>query len=74
MTNFNKGKTVNTSNLQPGELIHMDFDFYNVTYIHGFISMLTVVCANTRMLWVLPTASKRAPVHIVCFIMTTLMN
>ena len=74
MTTINKDTTVYTSNLQPGELIHMDFDFYNVTYIRGFTSMLTVVCENTRILWVFPTASKKAHVFIIRFILTTLMN
>ena len=41
---INKGKTVNTSNFQPGELFNMDFVFYNVPYIRAFIFMLTVVC------------------------------
>ena len=74
MTTFPKGTTVDTGNLQPGELIHMEFDFYNVTSIRGFTSMLTVVCANTRILWVLPTASKLAPVRIIRFILTTLLD
>ena len=39
-----------TTNLQPGEPIQMDFDFYNVTYIRGFASMLTVVGENNRMI------------------------
>ena len=36
--------------------------------------MLIVVCPNTRMIWVFPTAPKRAPVRIIRFIPTTLMN
>ena len=44
MTTTNKGTTVDTSNIQPGELIHMDFAFYNVTYIYDFTSMLSVFC------------------------------
>ena len=48
MTTINKGISVDTSNLQLGELVHMDFAFYNVTYIHGFTSILTVVCEKTR--------------------------
>ena len=50
MKNSPKGTTVDTTNLQPGELIHMDFDFYNMTSIRGFTSMLTVVCENNRMI------------------------
>ena len=74
MTTTKKGKTVNTSKLQPGELFHMDFAFYNVNSIRGFTSMLTLVCSKTRMLWVYPTAPKIASVRIIRFILTTIMN
>ena len=69
-----KGTTIHTNNLQPGEIIHMDFDFYNVTPIRGFTSMITVVCAKTLMIWVFHNASKRDPVHIIFFILTTFKN
>ena len=36
--------------------------------------MLKLVCAKTRMLWVLPTAPKRSTVRIIRFILTKLMN
>ena len=36
--------------------------------------MITVVCAKTRIIWVFPTASKRTPVRIIRFILTTLVN
>ena len=52
----------------------MEFAFYNVTSIRGFTSMLTVVFAKTRMLWIFPTASKIEPVLIIRFILTTLLN
>ena len=74
MITFPKVKTVKTSKLQPGELIHTEFDFYNVTTICGLTSMITVVCANTRMLWVLPTVTKKTPFRIIQFILTTLNN
>ena len=45
MTAINMGTTVETSKLQPGEKNHMDFAFYNVTYIRGFTSVLAVFCA-----------------------------
>ena len=74
ITTINKGTTVDTTNLKPGEIILMDFVFYNVTSIHGFTSMITVICAKTIILWVLTTASKISPVQIVRFILTTLNN
>ena len=70
----NKGTTVENSNLQPGDIVHMNSPFYNVTSIRGFTSTPTVVYANTRMLCVFPTAFKIAPVRIIRFILTTLMN
>ena len=74
MKTINKGTTVETINLQPGELIHMDFYFYNVTSIRVFTSMITAVYAKTRMLWVFTNASKIEPVRIVRFTLTTLNN
>ena len=58
MITFPKVKTFDTTDLLSGELIQTDFAFYNVTSIRGFTSMITVVCGNTRMIWVLHTASK----------------
>ena len=36
--------------------------------------MITGICAKHIMLWVLPNARKRSPVHIIRFILTTLNN
>ena len=57
ITNSPKGATVDRSNLKPGELIHIDFAFYNVTSICGFTSILTVFREKTRMIWVFSNAS-----------------
>ena len=43
MTTLTKGKTVETKNLQSGDIIHMEFTFYNVIYIRGLTFMLTVM-------------------------------
>ena len=74
MTTINKVTTFDTSKLELGELIHMNFSFYNVTSIHNFTSMLTVVYAKTIMLWVFSTAPKITPVRIISFILKTLIN
>ena len=74
MTTFSKLTTVYASNFQLGELINMDFGFYNVTSTCGFISILTVIFANTIMIWVFPAASKLSHVLIIHFILTTLKN
>ena len=62
ITAFPKGTTGNTTNLQPRELIHMEFALYYVTSIQGFNYMLTIVCENTIMLRVFTNAHKRTPV------------
>ena len=43
MKTFPKGTTVDTTNLQPGELIQIDFTFYNVNSIREFIFIISVV-------------------------------
>ena len=74
MTTLSKGTTVDTTHHKPGELIHMDFSFYNLTYNLVFTSIPTVFCAKTIMIWVFDNVSKRSPVLIICFILTTLTN
>ena len=74
MTTLPKGTTVDTSNLQLGELIHMNFELYNVTSIRGFTSMLTVACEKTKMIWIFPTATKLSSVFIIRFTLRTLSN
>ena len=74
MTTFHKGKTFDTTNLQPVEIIFMDFAFYDVNSLLGFTSVITVICANTRIIWLFPTTSKRSPVRIIHFVLTTLKS
>ena len=70
MTDLTKGKK---QLIQiTGEIIHMDFAFYNVTSIRGLSFIITAVCSNTRMLWVFINAPKQSTVCIICFILTTL--
>ena len=64
---------VETNNLQPGELIHMEFALYNVSYIRGFTSIITFVCAKTIILWLFPNAQKK-PVQTIRFILSKLKN
>ena len=74
MTTYPKGKSVETTNLQPGELIHMEFVSYNVTSLRVFPYIITVVCTKTTMLWISPTEYKLDPFSIIIFILTTFNN
>jgi hypothetical protein len=43
------------SSYQPtkrGQLLHIDFSFWNVTSICGFSSLLSIIDGKDRMLWV----------------------
>ena len=71
MTTLPKRTNVDTTNLESGEFIHMDFDFYNMKSIQGFTSMRTVMCAKTIMIWVFTTESKKSQLRTICFILTT---
>jgi hypothetical protein len=48
-----------------GELLHIDFSFWNVTSLRGFTSLLSIIDGKDRMLWNFPTASKRVPLDIL---------
>jgi hypothetical protein len=43
----------------------MDFAFWNISSLRGFTSMLVIIDASTRMLWLFCTASKTPPMHII---------
>ena len=74
MTGLPKGTAVDTTNLQPGELIHLDLGFYNVTFVCGFNSMFTFLFAKNKMIWVFHTAYKRTPFQNIRFIQASLKN
>ena len=73
-TDSPKGETVETTYIHPGKILHMELACYNVTTIYGFTSIITVVCAKARLLWILPTASNKAPIRTIRFILTALNN
>jgi hypothetical protein len=67
-----KGHTTNTDNLLPGQLLHLDFGFWDTPSHRGFTSMLLIIDAKTRMLWLFCTANKRPPLKILDYSLSTL--
>ena len=65
-----RGPTMSTEFLRPGELIHMDFYFMNVTSIRGFTCVLNIVDAKTRNKWEFGTPNKPPPIDTVDFFLT----
>ena len=68
------GTTVNTDHLRPGQLIHLDFFFMNKESIRKFTSVLNVVDAKTRKLWLFCTPSKTPPLDIIRLFLTQLQR
>lgn len=69
-TKFNhpeKGHTHPTDNLEKGELLQVDFEFYDIPSICGFISVFTIIDANTRKLWCFRGPDKKPPVTKIYF-------
>ena len=74
MTIHSKGSAVYRTNMQLEELLHLDFAFYNSTYICGLTAMMTVVLSRTKMIWTSPNYFNQLTVRIIRFIMKTLKN
>jgi hypothetical protein len=62
---FKKGKTICTKAMAPGECLHMDFTFWDIISRRNFTTVLTIVDAASRMIWLFFTASKKPPLHIL---------
>jgi hypothetical protein len=58
------GKTVTTDHLNPGELLHMGFAFWNMLPRRGFTAVLKIVDVCSRFIWIFCTASKKPPINI----------
>ena len=61
------GETSDTTHLNLGPLLHMDFMFMNKPSICGFASILLFVYSNSRKLWIFCTQTKSPPVSTVRF-------
>ena len=72
VVNLPKGVTMNTDNLRPGELLHMDFCFLDETSIRQFTCALVVVDAKVRKMWTFCTPGKRPPLATVKFLLEQL--
>jgi len=57
-----------------GQLLHLDFSFWNVVSIRGFTSLLSVIDSKDQMLWNFPTASKRTPLQILDYLFAMLAH
>ena len=63
--NRNKGKTIDTSDLEPGNMLHIDITFFDITSFRGFNSSLNIIDAKSRKLWGFLSSAKRTPLRII---------
>jgi hypothetical protein len=64
---FKKGKTVMMGHLKSSELLHMDLAFWNTVSRRGFSTVLTLIDACSRFIWIFCTARNNPPIHILCW-------
>ena len=55
-------------------MLQMDFAFFNVESIRGFTSTFVDICSATSYPFGFPSRSKRPPLDILKFLVTTLRN
>ena len=73
-TKITRGSTTYASKFSPGFMLQMDFAFFNVESIRGFASTFVAICSATSYPYGFPSRSKRPPLDILKFIVTTLRN
>jgi len=55
-----------------GTLLHLDFSFYDITSIYGFILVLDIICVSISYYWVFPTWLKHSPISVVLWLLRIL--
>ena len=55
-----------------GEILCMDYSFWNIQSIRGFASLLSVVCQTTRFSFTFPTRHKRPPLSTISWLIKIL--
>ncbi len=69
-----RGKFLDSSLLRRGQLLHIDFAFWDKVSKLGFTSVLSIIDASTRMLCVCCTATKCAPLEILDYFLYILLK
>ena len=73
LTKASKTST-DVSKFAPEFMLQMDFAFFNIESIRGFTSTFVDICSATSYPFGLPSKSKRPPLDILKFLVTTLRN
>ena len=73
-TKIPRGPTTDVSIFAPWFMLQMDFAFFNVGSIHGFISTFVAIFSANSHLFGFPPRRKRPPLDILKTFVTTLRN
>ena len=73
-TKISRGLIIDVSNFPPGFMLHMDFAFFNVEIIRGFISTFVAICSDTSYLFGFPFIIKLPHFGFLKFLSNTLRN
>eukprot|EP00957_Ditylum_brightwellii_P098388 7495975-Ditylum_brightwellii.AAC.1 len=63
--NRNKGKRVDTTVFNNGEVMHLDITFFDVPSIRGFNSALNIIDAKSRKLWGFLSSAKTVSCRVI---------
>ena len=72
VTHFQLNMVTALPNLEPGQLVNIEYAFINIPSVHGFTSYLSVTDNTTSYSFTFPTNNKRKPLYILEFIILTL--
>jgi len=72
LTRIPRNPPLPVGSIKPGQMLQLDFAFLNEASIRGFTSYLSCDCVSTKYSFKFCTRSKRAPVDIIRWIVTTL--
>ena len=73
-TKIPRGLTTDVSKFAPGFMLQMDFEFFNVEIIRGFIYTFVSMCSATSYPFGFQIRSKRLPLDILKIIVNKLIN
>ena len=73
-TNISRGTITDVSEFAPGFMLKMDFSFFSVEIIRRFTSMFMAICSAISYPFWFTYRSKRPPLDILKFLVTTLRN
>ena len=71
-TRVHTSKKTDMGTFKPGQLMMMDFGFFSVTSVRGYVAYFSVTCQATGYGFVFPVPNKRPPLSLISWIAETM--